>query len=522
MTRALSFLLAAFLAGPGCASSELMLGMDAGSGDFDGDDTYEDVQSIRVDVFPPGGADALPQSVVYGGEDWTGLSVNLAETISWSGDVTAFVANPYDITVPGSASLPVEARVEALVIGERAGASTTTTLLGGFEMQIPGQDGYRVSIVPLADGPLPFLVLEDQAFLQDQEGQSIELGVGIPVHGMVLQSDGSRLPTAAVARLEHAATGVQGPSVEVDATGHFLLRAAPGEYRVIVDGPTESSYLPRVAAQVEVAEDAAEVAVDIDAGLVDSVRCDGRVVTAGGRSLRDLEVRFSSSSLDAAAGTSEVQALVGSDGVFSARLVPGVWTMEALPAYDEAGGPSPVRIDDITVGPDGLDLGSIELPTRVSVSGVVSGYATDGPVPDVLVTAREIGFSGHTWSTRTDAAGRYTLSVPDVPLDFTFTPVDPRETTTWVTAEDPRSVGDLRLAPGQPVEGLVLMDAEPVAYALVEVRDGNTGALYGTTYTDGEGGFALRIDHQGSIGDVSQPGVDTGAPDTGGPDSGAP
>lgn len=505
-TRAL-LLASALLAG--CASADMAAGetnaYDTGVALSGG----EFAQSIRVDVLPAGGTDALPQSAVFGGDDWSGLSVELAPTVTWSGRVTGFVANPFDITVPGEASVPVSASVEALVVGERAGAAGVTAD-GEFRLDVPAGRRYRASVVPDGVGPLPFLVLEDFDLSTSLRGDELDLGAGQPVYGQVLQTDGQPLPKPARARLEHVATGVGGPWVDVDDDGHFLLRALPDDYRVVVAGRSDSSYVPRMSALVTVPADE-PVRVDLDAGRLAPVEVDGQIASATGDALSGgVTVRFLSRSLRDTDGTATVTPFLSGDS-FRADLLPGTWALEVIPDFDATGLDSPALVEGIVVGDEDLDLGVFALPGRVEASGVVA--SGDEPVADVLVTAREVGFDQNAWSTRTDADGRYALVVPDVALDVTFAPTAGGLTTTWESVDDPRDLGDVRLAAGQPVDGVVTLDGDPVAYAVVEVRDGETGALYGTAFTDADGGFALRIDHQGSVGDVSQPGVDTGGLD---------
>lgn len=503
--------------GAGCAANDLE--GDA-SPAFDtglGGEVQDLSRSIRIDVLPAGDAPVLPQSLVFGGEVWTDLALDLAPTMVWSGTVTGFVANPFDITVPGEASVPVDATVEALVVGQRGGAAGGTDR-GDFSLRVPASDGYRISIIPEGLGALPFLVVSDFDLSRDRRNDSVDLGAGQPVYGQVRQSDGTTLPKPAQAWLVDALTGVAGPRADLDSSGHFLLRALPGSYAVVVQGRFDSSYLPRLDAAVEVGEDE-PVQVDIDAGLVQAVRVDCLLVGANGEPVedRDVAVRFIAESLDAAAGTASVLVQPIGDGVVFADLLPGTWTLEVTPPFDADGTDSPLRVEGIVVGEADTDIGTFALPGRVPVGGVIRSYADGEPLGDVLVTAREVGFGQNAWSTRSDASGRYALTVPDVALDVTFSPASPQNTTTWQSVTDPRELGDVRLVAGQPVSGVVSFGGEPLSYAVVEVRDGVTGDLYGTSFTDSEGGFAVRIDHQGSLGDIGGQGSDSGggAADTG-------
>lgn len=512
--RCVPALAACFVWGTGCAANDLAA-TDGASLDTGLEGNLQDLsRSIRIDVLPAGDAGVAPQSLVFGGEVWTGLTLDLAPTVVWTGSVTGFVANPFDITVPGEASVPVDATVEALVVGQRGGAAGATRG-GSFSLRVPASDDYRIAIIPEGLGALPFVVATAFDLSGDRRNDLIDLGAGQPVYGQALQSDGASLPKPAQAWLVDAFTGVAGPKADLDGSGHFLLRALPGSYEVVVQGRFDSSYLPELRAPVEVGEDE-PVRVDIDAGTIDAVRVDGLLVGANGEPVEDsnVAVRFIAESLDGAAGTATVEVQPIGDGVVFADLLPGTWTLEVTPPFEADGNDSPLRVEGIVVGDTDTDIGTFALPGRVNVGGVVRGYSDDQPLADVLVTAREVGFGQNAWSTRTNGSGRYALLVPDVALDVTFSPTSPQETTTWRSVEDPRDLGDVRLVAGQPVAGAVTFEGQALAYAVVEVRDGVSGDLYGTSFTDADGAFAVRIDHQGSVGDVGEEGTSSAA-DTG-------
>lgn len=501
--------LSLLLALVGCSASE-----DLMRADYDSANAESDVatRSIRVDVLPSGDVDAMPQSLVFGDGAWDDLDLDLAPTIQWTGTVTGTVSNPYaadffDIEVPGEADVPLEADLQALVVGQRDGAATITNNRGAFSLSVPEGGPYRVTVVPVAEAPVPFLVLEEEFFSADVSEQALDLGAGQAVFGTVLQEDGAPLPQGALARLEHLATGVVGPAVPVNPNGHFLLRALPGDYRVLIGGDKPSSFLPRIAQSVTVtAEEPSEV--DLTVGVLEPVAVEMEVEGAADPS--GLSVRFVSEELALGEGSATVEPF-GVGGQFRTELLPGIWTVEVLPDFNPNGQESPLRLEGVVVtAGQPLDLGAVSLPSRVQVSGVVRSAQDDSPLANVIVSAREVGFEGNVFSGRTDEDGRYTLEVPDVALDVSYSPAVNTETTTWVSVDNPDDLGDLRLSLGEPVGGQVLLEGEPVPFSVVEVRDGASGALYATTFTDAEGFFAVRIDHRGSVGDISQPGVDTG------------
>ncbi len=499
---------------PACASTDMALDEGAGA---DGalDSGAENLsRAIRIDVLPSGDSPVLAQSRIFAADAWQAVIVDLQPTLSWSGQVVGFRATPYDITVPGEARVPVVARVEAIVPGQRGGAAGVTDSDGTFSLQLPAGEGYRVSVLPDSPALLPFLVLTDQSFDADLRNQDLDLGYGQAVSGRVAQDDGSPLPATATAWLEQLPTGVAGPRAVVDSDGFFMLRALPGDYRLVVSGAGSTSFIPTVTQRITVTEDG-PVRADVSMGRILPLRVDGRALGADGRSMPGTEVRFAAVHLRDAEGSAVVAASVNDrEGTFTAQLLPGEWTMEILPPYEPQGDSSPLRVEGIVVDDAPLNLDAYTLPERVPVEGVVFSAYGDAPAPDVLVTATEADFGGNVYSTRTDADGRYRFEVTDTALEVSFSPPTSTEATTWVSVADPRDLGNLRLATGSQVSGVVRFENEPVAYSLVEIRDGATGALYATALTATDGTFSVRIDHQGSVGDVSQPGLDTGL-DTG-------
>jgi len=193
-------------------------------------------------------------------------------------------------------------------------------------------------------------------------------------------------------------------------------------------------------------------------------------------------------------------------------LLPGRWQIEVIPPYESAGDEAPLLIEDVMVGPEGLDLGDLQVPERVRFAGTVSGPG-GGPVANVAVVAREAGFDHYVYTTLTDADGNYAFQVPDVDLEVAFMPSSPKHTVTWLgyPADLGRNAA-VTLADGNRVRGVVTgPSGGALSGALVELKDAASDRTYGTAITDDDGGFAVRI---ALTTDGGWAGAD--APDTGG------
>jgi hypothetical protein len=103
-----------------------------------------------------------------------------------------------------------------------------------------------------------------------------------------------------------------------------------------------------------------------------------------------------------------------------------------------------------------------------------------------------VGYKAWSWTAISDTAGRIALDVPRGPLQITLSPPNGDAAITTLSADGAGDLPRLSLRSGQPVDGAVTVDDEPVPYALVEVRD-TTGALLGTTLTDGGGAFEVLV-----------------------------
>lgn len=493
-------LLALLLTGCAEASLNKAEAFDTGYATAGGDDAdalADGPARLRVDVVPNGDSAYLPQSVIVDLDTdnpasvLADLDLDLSPTRTLAGRITAFQAAPYgDVSVPGSVSEPLAGRV-SMTAPEGLARKTVDVDDGTFAMRLPAGDDYRLAVLPADSTQQPFAIVDPYVLAQDVTGFDLDLGFGSPVHGRVVQEDGSPAPGVTEVWLEDLATGLAGPRVATDAEGNYMLRAFEGEYRVVAEG-SERSTVPRVGAPVSVLEFEA-VRVDLDLGTVNPVEAAGRVLDADGSGLYQATVRFTALDLDEAEGTMVVEDDTDTDGDFELDVLPGLWKVELIPPFDSDGTLAPVRLDDVQVGETGVDLGALDMPERRTVSGVVEGPG-GSPIGAVTVVAREAGFDQYVYTAVTGNNGGFEIDVPDVALEVAFLPPDAKHTVTWIDYPDGMAGReDITLATGLPVSGRVGSPTGGVGAALVELVDADSGRSYGTALTDENGNFDLRI-----------------------------
>ncbi len=444
--------------------------------------------SLRVDVLPNGDSDLLPQTW-YIADPSGGLSLDLAPTVEIRGDVRGYGIAPA-ATVPGEADLPVVADLVARIDDKLDGAAGVSAEDGSFALQVPAGSGYTLSVVPRTPALLPALIEEDLSLSADQDRQ-IAIDAGVPVYGQLSLSDGAALPDGTLVRLVHAATGVEGPASEVTATGRYLLRALPGEYLLTVEGDRTSA-TPRLQSPLTVEPDADAVRQDLSLGELDVVFVDGRVFSEDGDDVDVAELRFTALELvgPTIEGTAAHLTTTNNEGQFRRGLVRGRWAVELIPPADDDSGAGPLRLElDLRDG--GASLGDLMLPSLRRVESQVIDVDGKGAAAAV-VTFTERGFDGRSYTATTDDDGRFSLQVPDVPLDLNLVPATPTAALTRFVVDSLDELPRLQLEGGQLVTGSLTDDGAPLPFALVEVRDLD-GALLARGFADADGRFEVLV-----------------------------
>lgn len=481
--------LAVILWGCSMGSNELMVAADSGSAESLSPDDF-DTARLRLDVLPSveAGDDLLAQSLWLDEQsDWQDLTLSMRPTVSITGLVNGFAANPYSITVPGAGDVPVLSEVALQQPGTIVSSVIQTRTDGSFSLSLPEGSDYQLSVLP-EELELPMYVESGIAISGDADLGEISLGYGEPIYGTVATSDGE--PLSVSVRLIDAETGVEGIATRTDPSGLYMLRAEPGEYLIQVE-PLTGTTMPTIQQPVSPGEgDGARA--DIDVGIIEPVLVRGVPRSADGQTMSNAVVRLTAVTLARARGTMVVETETDQSGGFLIYALPGEWTLEIIPPADSADLTAPLE-QALTIDSDGVNLGSLTLSEQVTIERTVlddSGL----PAASVLVTFTEQGFNHATYTAYTDADGLLTVSVPDVPLDVWLTPtrgelaVTRRELLSpSAPAEEPWS-----LSAGVRLSGAVRRPDASGGISIVEVYD-EDGVFYGSTLTDAEGAFDFRI-----------------------------
>ena len=448
---------------------------------------------LRLDVYPSNFADDLEnqsQELDYL-DSWSNLNIDLDETITISGQVSGFDASPYiDIAVPGDEAEPLSATVRAEIPGYITGAAVETDDEGFWELTLPAADDYLFSVVA-SEANLPMYVLPNSSFA-DGDVVNPVLDYGLPIYGLVQQSDGSLLGEDTWVRLVDPETGVSGPAVAVEDSGHYMLRATEGTWLVHLEGESHR-YVPTRTETVSVTEEEAAARLDFDMGQLEPTRVYGEIFDSKGESVSYLPIRFTALDIGDVPGELVIERETTRDGEIDVQLIPGTWQLEVLPPFDPDEGSSPLLTTFELTG--AATLPDITLPGRVELDVRVVD-ATDAPVQGVAIAAQERGFDGYIYTTVTDTNGEAQLSVPTVALDVRLTPPGAKNAITHFGLTDPAAHADTTvfwdLAQGELIQGILLTGDEPVQYAVVQLVD-EYDELFGTTTTDDSGQFTARV-----------------------------
>lgn len=499
------------LLGVGCAEYSIQRGGDSENDAtaFDQDDTL----SLRIDVYPSDdlaadrldeGVALMAQSFRLEDEDLDALPIlQLQAPVVFDGSVFGFEAYPTtaEVSVPGEASVAVEAEIQAYVPGTPMGRTAVSDPeTGEFQLQLTPTDwAYQLAVVPRDPATLPFFV--DPALLVaagDDGPLDFDLDYGVPLYGRVTQGDaGTPLPGLSV-RAVDSETGIGGPVVETASDGTYGLRVYPGSYWLQIEGD-DGKHLPDRTLLAEVRDDEDGLRLDARYGAAAPITVLGEVQDEGGRALEDVQVRFSSRALLEDPGAEFMVAVTtgGGNGAFSVRLLPGTYDVEFIPPYGAGIGPmawpeSVELVESYTElnGTDPIVLGGRPVVEQVVLDS--SGM----PLADVIVRAQELGFDHYAYTAVTDAYGEFTLGVADGDLQWSFTPPQGSNgASTFVVADASglQALAAVELSPGLTVAGCVQFEDVVASYMPLDVRDSDD-RLYATSMTDIDGCFSVKVD----------------------------
>jgi hypothetical protein len=329
---------------------------------------------------------------------------------------------------------------------------------------------------------------------------------------------------------------VQSATFLTDDQGWFVARVAPGySYAVETEGVVRSdAAIPSVSAEftLEAGDtDGVEVNLDVGDRVTRTVKLD--VLDPEGEGLLHPHVRAVSQSIPVGSLTTEVGGQT--DGQVTINLVPGTWTVEVWPS-DDADDNKPEDHTNLTpwtetlVVPGGVDAdynaGSITLDAPTRLSGTVLG-AGGAPAAGATLSVTEVGFGGFTFTAVTDAEGRYSVSVPRMPLELAVLPSAAEDGAFFHASIDLSDAAadttqDVTLVAGTELKGEAQSAGQPVPFALVEVYDYAREVLLARTITDESGSYSVRIDLPETDDGQGGGDADTGDEDTGGADTAAP
>lgn len=498
----------------GCAemsvlSSDVAEYNDDATADMGGDMFRE---SLRLDVHPiaapsPNGLPLLAQSFwLDPNEDWESLRLVLEPTITVSGTVSGFVANPYSAgpTVPGQDNQPILAEVELYQPDTISAAQVLTDEDGFFSLQVPAGTDYRLVVRPLDAGLLPLIVVDDLALtdeqvdlntlLEEDEITALDVPYGDPVYGQITDVDGN--PVGGEVRLLDALTLEETSRVQTDEMGYYHLRAIPGEYILEMIGATPRA-IPTVRQQISFEEGIGGAQYDINIGDLRQVVIGGQVRSHEGAILSDATVRLTSVDLSHAEGSLVLEDQTNNSGDFLLYALPGEWTVEVIPFNESLSPSSPIEFG-LTIGDDDLNL-PIELTEKTTFERQVFSVSGE-PASDVVITFIQDGFNQTTTSTQTDELGTFSVDLADAPMHVLLTPTN--DTISAITRfdllsplQDPMLAWSL--ADGAALDGSVRVNGEEEAGTFVVDVLNQDHELYGsilTTPLGASANFTLRVD----------------------------
>ncbi|MBK7756575.1 MAG: carboxypeptidase regulatory-like domain-containing protein [Deltaproteobacteria bacterium] len=450
--------------------------------------------TLRFDVLPPyNQTDGALLSETFTAQAGEGpIVLEMSTPTRVTGVLTGYDATPQTlIEVPGEV-VRVIGRLDAWVPDTIIGDSVVTDDSGRFDLSLVPNEAYVLAWVPESPSDLPMVVALDQSISGRSMDLSQYLDYGVPFVGRVTDSDGDAVEGLPVALVDPE-TGVTGVTVLTDSSGRYALRTNPGEWMVRV-GSASVLGVPVQELLVDVPDEGVFVPVEYG-DLTSDHLVDGEIVNMAGETVRGVIVRLVSRSLDDTPdGSLVTEADTSSNGRFSVRVQPGEYDVYLLPAansgYSPSRLPEPVRFEA-----GRSDLGVMTLRPQVTATGSLlnsEGLALAG----VLVRAKEADFEGNVFETVADDFGKFSLSVSEGELNWTFTPSTvslAAVTHMTLTGQELSEQEFITLSEGELVEGRVMWEGEPIRFASIELGD-EDDRMYGRTLTNDAGEFSFRID----------------------------
>lgn len=474
--------------------------------------------TLLVHAYPASDSGYLPQSFTVvpevasddsaGQPGYSDVVLELAETVTVSGTLTALVSHPWSAVGAPTSPEPFVGSVQASRPGTVQSTAVEADELGAFRFDVPADSGYELLFLPADATSVPFTALGEQSFFQDRD-LTQELGQGAPIFGRITSGgEGVAKAPLVLTRVEPSPSAAS-QAFYTDSSGWYSARVpGPGTYALTVQQGLSGAgeVLPAVQRKLTVGQDGGTL--DVELGSLAAAVLTGTVTDANGDPIVAARVLLTSTSLEGAEGTLQAETTTDDNGSFVARLIPGQFSVAILPPYESASSPTVVSV---AAALGSTDIGIVQLGGLTTVRGVVTLPGGDVGAAGVSVTATQVGWSEYAWSTVTDEGGSYEIVLPATEVELLCTPPASSDAATTRVDVPLGGDGSVELASGTALQGVVQSASGVSSYTLVEVHDALTDLVLGTALTNADGVFQMVID---------MPLVDDTGPDDTGADSG--
>lgn len=470
----------------GCSANEDLAfeaaSIDENSAPADGDA----VTLVRVEVHPAATDDGelLPQ--VYNlPSAATEATLRVADSVTVSGEVAAYVVNPWRGAAPPGDALFVEGATVRVSAPESVLDRETVTDDGG---------AYRLDVVP-SDLATVLIEHEDPLVapwagtldaLQNST-LDVDLGQGVAVWGWVSDAEGAPLADATV--FATSDVGLKSGFAATNDEGFYLLRVPEGVWTVTSLGRSDGRDPVISAAQSSVTSRGAQI--DVIYPTLEQITVGGRVVSSSGDGLDNVTISLHAVSLDGFedGATLDLEVDTDSNGNWDTRVHPGVYDVTYAPS--DATDATALLLEGVRVDDD---LGEQALAAMIDVVGTVVDSAHKR-VPGAAIEVIEAA-GARRWTTYSDDRGAFAIRAPASLVEVVATPSAERPDLALTRSlrdlsEDPAPA--IVLTAGNLLSARVVDERDQaLPYAWIEIHD-QEGRLWGATITDDEGWFDVAV-----------------------------
>lgn len=480
----------------GCSATELTVSeSDYLDGEMESPGAIEtdDAQNTRnfwVEVKPIDTGGLLVPPQIFGPlVSGDGFVHELLPAITIAGNVGAIAVTEWLTPVPGES---VAAEANLFFVSTRTGAAmqTRTNAFGNFTIDLVPDD-YQVTTTP-SNVSVPtrteFLTLAESSRVD------VVLDRGVPLWGQVLDGTGAPIAGAAV----WAAASISGATSEnvySDAQGWYELRVAPGIWSVHTAGDAGVKTPTIGSVDLEVGDDG--LRSDLRYAEGDAVALELRVVDAKtGNGIADAPITITASSVFGYPnGTAGFMAETDTDnnGFVISKVPPGIYDISIAPDADQ-------RWGAITLEDQPLQFATTLSATALVPFETVAMEVVDEDgiaIADTIVRCEENAGGKREWIETTDKAGLVAFELPPQDLTCLLSPPEGSNLAVTQIRVDKEFPSTVTLTAGTLISNSAVVAGpdgqEPAAFALVRLTD-TDGNVWGSTLTDENGDYALRVD----------------------------